>query len=56
MPYPKNANQILLELNMSTATAFETIDVSLKDGVSTITMQRPDVLNAFDNLNGWESL
>ena len=34
---------------MTTATAFETIDVTLDEGVCTITMQRPDVLNAFDN-------
>ena len=34
---------------MTSATAFETIDVTLDEGVCTITMQRPDVLNAFDN-------
>ena len=35
---------------MSTATTFETIDVSISDGVCTITLQRSDVLNAFNNI------
>ncbi|MBT4584551.1 MAG: 2-(1,2-epoxy-1,2-dihydrophenyl)acetyl-CoA isomerase [Phycisphaerae bacterium] len=34
---------------MTSATTFETISISSIDGVCTITMQRPDVLNAFDN-------
>jgi 2-(1,2-epoxy-1,2-dihydrophenyl)acetyl-CoA isomerase len=34
---------------MTTATIFKTIDVSRIDGVCTITMQRADVLNAFNN-------
>ena len=35
---------------MTTATTFETIDVTLTDGVCTITLQRSDVLNAFNNV------
>jgi 2-(1,2-epoxy-1,2-dihydrophenyl)acetyl-CoA isomerase len=35
---------------MTTATAFKTIGVTLEDGVNTITLQRTDVLNAFDNV------
>jgi len=35
---------------MATATAFKTIGVTLEDGVNTITLQRTDVLNAFDNV------
>jgi 2-(1,2-epoxy-1,2-dihydrophenyl)acetyl-CoA isomerase len=35
---------------MTTATTFETIEVTLKEGVCTITMQRADVLNAFNNM------
>ena len=35
---------------MTTATTFETIEVTLEEGVYTITMQRADVLNAFNNL------
>ena len=35
---------------MTTATTFETIAVTLVDNVCTITLQRADVLNAFDNL------
>jgi 2-(1,2-epoxy-1,2-dihydrophenyl)acetyl-CoA isomerase len=35
---------------MTTALTFETIEVTVKDGVCTITMQRAEVLNAFNNL------
>jgi 2-(1,2-epoxy-1,2-dihydrophenyl)acetyl-CoA isomerase len=35
---------------MTTATTFETIDVTITDGVCTITLQRSDVLNAFNNV------
>ena len=35
---------------MTTALTFETIEVTIKDGVCTITMQRAEVLNAFNNL------
>ncbi|MDG1137448.1 MAG: enoyl-CoA hydratase-related protein [Phycisphaerales bacterium] len=35
---------------MTTATTFETIAATLVDNVCTITLQRADVLNAFDNL------
>ncbi len=35
---------------MTTATAFETISVILEEGVCTITLQRADVLNAFDTI------
>ncbi|HIB01821.1 MAG TPA: 2-(1,2-epoxy-1,2-dihydrophenyl)acetyl-CoA isomerase, partial [Phycisphaerales bacterium] len=35
---------------MTTATAFETISVILEEGVCTITLQRADVLNAFDTM------
>ena len=35
---------------MTTAPTFETIEVTVKDGVCTITMQRAEVLNAFNNL------
>jgi 2-(1,2-epoxy-1,2-dihydrophenyl)acetyl-CoA isomerase len=45
----KNDRQISLELNMTTATTFETIDVTLVGNVCTITLQRADVLNAFNN-------
>ncbi len=34
---------------MTTATTFETIQVSLIDGICTITLERSDVLNAFNN-------
>jgi 2-(1,2-epoxy-1,2-dihydrophenyl)acetyl-CoA isomerase len=34
---------------MTTATTFETIEVNLTHGVCTITLQRSDVLNAFNN-------
>jgi 2-(1,2-epoxy-1,2-dihydrophenyl)acetyl-CoA isomerase len=35
---------------MTTATTFETIEVTKEEGVCTIIMQRADVLNAFNNL------
>lgn len=35
---------------MTTATTFETINVTLTDGVCTITLHRSDVLNAFNNV------
>ena len=34
---------------MTTATSFETIDVTTTDGICTIALQRADVLNAFNN-------
>ena len=34
---------------MTTATTFETIRVTLADGICTITLERSDVLNAFNN-------
>jgi len=34
---------------MTTATTFETIQVTLADGICTITLERSDVLNAFNN-------
>jgi len=34
---------------MTTSTAFETIETTLSEGVFTITLQREDVLNAFNN-------
>ena len=34
---------------MTTATTYETIDVTSADGISTITLMRTDVLNAFNN-------
>jgi enoyl-CoA hydratase/carnithine racemase len=34
---------------MTTVTTYETIDVTLSDGICTITLQREDVLNAFNN-------
>ena len=35
---------------MTTALTFETIEVTVQDGVCTITMQRAEVVNAFNNL------
>jgi len=34
---------------MTTATTFESIDVTIAEGICTITLQRSDVLNAFNN-------
>ena len=35
---------------MTTATSFETIEVTQNDGICTISLQRSDVLNAFNNV------
>ncbi len=45
----KNEDQTLLEPKMEKVTSFETIDVNIANGICTITLQRADVLNAFNN-------
>ena len=45
----KNDDPTLLEPKMEKVTSFETIDVNIANNICTITLQRADVLNAFNN-------